>query len=281
MSSIKRNNRVDTHPGTRDRSKERDSRVVSAPVACAARHGIGPGLAVISGPVVEQEVGRLKRIIIENVWEFIGWGPVDPKTGKPIKERKGEYFHAWIETIKRLGFEPEWRKLNAADYGDATTRQRFILMARSDGRKVSWPMPTHGKIKDAKADLFSDAKPWRPAREIIDWNIKGKSIFGRKKPLSWKSLDRLLAGMLRHKWPNIFVEMIVPEIERSLAYSIRANMRRRHAGKRADRQKVRGSVNAAIRRLRQLRTDPPSCRQGRYVKSAPPKVELARRRARA
>lgn len=64
---------------------------------------------------------RVRRLIIENVWEFIGWGPVDPRTGKPLKSRKGEYFRAWIDTIRRLGFDPEWRKLNAADYGDATT----------------------------------------------------------------------------------------------------------------------------------------------------------------
>src|SRR6185312_15501824 len=55
---------------------------------------------------------RVKRMIIENVWEFTGWGPVDARTGKPIKARKGEYFRAWIETIRRLGFDPEWRKLN-------------------------------------------------------------------------------------------------------------------------------------------------------------------------
>jgi site-specific DNA-cytosine methylase len=90
---------------------------------------------------------RVKRMIIENVWEFIGWGPVDPRTGKPIKSRKGEYFRAWIDTIRRLGFEPEWRKLNAADYGDATTRQRFILMARSDSAAVAWPMPTHASAR--------------------------------------------------------------------------------------------------------------------------------------
>ena len=58
---------------------------------------------------------RVKRLIIENVWEFCGWGPVDPRTGKPIASRKGEYFRAWIDTIRRLGFDPEWRKLNAAD----------------------------------------------------------------------------------------------------------------------------------------------------------------------
>ena len=117
---------------------------------------------------------RVKRLIIENVWEFIGWGPVDPRTGKPIASRKGEYFHAWIETLKRLGFQPEWRKLNAADYGDATTRQRFILMARSDGRSVHWPMPTHAKRGSADGSLFAPANTWRPAREIIDWKLKGR-----------------------------------------------------------------------------------------------------------
>ena len=33
---------------------------------------------------------RVKRLIIENVWEFVKWGPVDEKTGKPIKAREGE-----------------------------------------------------------------------------------------------------------------------------------------------------------------------------------------------
>ncbi|RWO20682.1 DNA cytosine methyltransferase [Mesorhizobium sp.] len=151
---------------------------------------------------------RVKRIIIENVWEFCGWGPVDHRTGKPIASRKGEYFHAWIETLKRLGFDPEWRKLNAADYGDATTRQRFILMARSDGRKVSWPMPTHGRRNGAKLDMFADTKPWRPAREIIDWQIKGRSIFGRKKALAPKTLARIYAGAVKFGWPEPFLVVL-------------------------------------------------------------------------
>jgi len=151
---------------------------------------------------------RVKRIIIENVWEFCGWGPVDPKTGKPIKARKGEYFHAWIETIKRLGFEPEWRKLNAADYGDATTRKRFILMARSDRRRVSWPMPTHRRRDQIGNDLFDTAKPWRPAREIIDWSIRGKSIFNRKKDLAPKTMLRIYAGAERHGWPEPYLVIL-------------------------------------------------------------------------
>jgi DNA (cytosine-5)-methyltransferase 1 len=151
---------------------------------------------------------RVKRLIIENVWEFISWGPVDHKTGKPIKERKGEYFHAWIETIRRLGYDPEWRKLNAANYGDATTRQRFILMARNDGRKVSWPMPTHKRRDEVNSDLFTDDKPWRPAREIIDWKIKGKSIFNRKKPLAPKTLARIYAGAIKFGWPEPYLVVL-------------------------------------------------------------------------
>lgn len=151
---------------------------------------------------------RVKRLIIENVWEFISWGPVDHRTGKPVKSRKGEYFHAWIETIKRLGFEPEWRKLNAADFGGATTRQRFILMARSDGKKVHWPMPTHRKRDELNGDLFSGAQPWRPARDIIDWNIKGKSIFNRKKALAPKTLARIHAGAVKFGWPQPFIVVL-------------------------------------------------------------------------
>lgn len=151
---------------------------------------------------------RVKRMIIENVWEFVGWGPVDPRTGKPIKSRKGEYFRAWIDTIRRLGFDPEWRKLNAADYGDATTRSRFILHARSDSRSVGWAQPSHMKLVSDRLELFPSLKPWKPAREIIDWSIKGRSIFNRKKPLAPKTLARIHAGAVKFGWPEPFLVIL-------------------------------------------------------------------------
>jgi DNA (cytosine-5)-methyltransferase 1 len=146
---------------------------------------------------------RVRRIIIENVWEFRGWGPIDRRTGKPIKARKGEYFNAWIDTIRRLGFQPEWYRLNAADVGEATTRQRFILMARSDRRRVLWPVATH-----AKQDSSGELQPWRPARDIIDWSIKGRSIFNRKKPLAAKTLARIHAGAVKFNWPEPFLVIL-------------------------------------------------------------------------
>jgi len=151
---------------------------------------------------------RVKRMIIENVWEFCGWGPVDPRTGKPIKSRKGEYFRAWIDTIRRLGFEPEWHKLNAADYGDATTRSRFILKARSDSRSVAWAPRSHMKLVSDRLELFPTLQPWKPAREIIDWSIKGKSIFNRKKPLAAKTLARIHAGAVKFNWPEPFLVIL-------------------------------------------------------------------------
>jgi DNA (cytosine-5)-methyltransferase 1 len=151
---------------------------------------------------------RVKRVIIENVWEFCGWGPVDPRSSKPIAARKGEYFRAWIETIRRLGYEPEWKKLNAADYGDATTRQRFILMARNDGRRVVWPVATHQKKPEDGLALFPTVKPWRPAREIIDWSLRGRSIFNRKKPLAPKTLARIHAGAVKFHWPEPFLVIL-------------------------------------------------------------------------
>ncbi|MCD0419494.1 DNA cytosine methyltransferase [Rubrivivax sp. JA1024] len=139
------------------------------------------------------------RIIIENVWEFRHWGPVDAATGKPIKARRGEYFEAWLSVLRQLGYVLEYRKLNAADFGEATTRQRFIMFGRKDGKPIVWPQPTHGEGR---------ARPWRPARDIIDWRIKGKSIFGRKKPLSPKTLARIEAGMTKHGWPEPFLVVL-------------------------------------------------------------------------
>lgn len=198
---------------------------------------------------------RVKCLIIENVWEFRKWGPVDPQTGKPIKSREGEYFWAWINALKALSFTNlEWRKLNAADYGDATTRYRFILMARSDGQPVHWPMPTHRKRDEVGDDLFGGAKPWRPARDIIDWSIKGKSIFKRRKPLAPKTLLRILAGATKFNWPTPLIAMLTREIERSLLFYIRwAFTQRNQPTVVKKRQQRRAMARDHIARLRAFR----------------------------
>jgi DNA (cytosine-5)-methyltransferase 1 len=153
---------------------------------------------------------RVRVLLIENVPEFVEWGPLNAK-GRPIKSRKGEYFLAWVNYIKALGFKVEWRFLCAADYGDATTRERFFLVARSDGRPIRWPEPTHAPRRSV--DMFGSREQWRGAREIIDWSIRGASIFTRKAPLSVKTLTRIYAGAVKFAWPEPLIARLVRHID--------------------------------------------------------------------
>ena len=141
------------------------------------------------------EALRPKWIVVENVPEFQTWGPIG-SSNRPLQSRKGETFAAWLGALRSLGYTVEARVLNSADYGAATTRRRLFVVARLDGGArgrggVLWPAATHAPV--GTSSLFA-LEPWRAAREIIDWNERGASIFGRKKPLAPNTLKRIAAG---------------------------------------------------------------------------------------
>lgn len=131
-------------------------------------------------------------LLVENVPEFVEWGPVG-EDGLSIKARRGEYFEEFLGSLRALGYVVDWRILCAADHGDATTRRRFFLQARQDGR-IAWPEPTHSA--DPESNLFGGAR-YRTAREIIDWSLPGKSIFERRKPLAERTMRRIVEGIRR------------------------------------------------------------------------------------
>ena len=137
----------------------------------------------------------IDNLIIENVPEFQSWGPLGAN-GRPLRSKRGQLFEQFIASLRALGYRVEWRVLNCADYGDPTTRRRLFIMARRN-KAISWPEPTHVPASTlANAGLFADnRKPWRTAREIIDWSIPSKSIFERKRPLADKTLARIQAGL--------------------------------------------------------------------------------------
>lgn len=126
---------------------------------------------------------RPRVIILENVEEFQTWGPV--RKGKPVKKLTGQTFRKWLDQLRNLGYSVEWRELVAADYGAPTTRKRFFLIARCDGRPIVWPTPTHAPADspEVKAGL---RKPWRSAAEIIDWSLPTPSIFDTKESIREK-----------------------------------------------------------------------------------------------
>ena len=133
----------------------------------------------------------IDNIFIENVREFQDWGPLDAR-GKPIKSRKGETFRAFIQAIRSMGYSAEYRVQCAADFGDPTSRRRLIIMAKRGTKSIRWPEVSHGP----------DRKPYRTAREIIDWDVKGKSIFNRKRPLSPNTIRRIAAGLRKFGGKN-------------------------------------------------------------------------------
>ena len=122
-------------------------------------------------------------IMLENVEEFQTWGPV--RKGKPVKKLEGKTFHRWLEQLEALGYVVEWRELVAADYGAPTTRKRFFLIARRDGRPIVWPEPTHAPA-DSQEVKAGRKKPWRSAAEIIDWSLPCPSVFDTREEIKAK-----------------------------------------------------------------------------------------------
>lgn len=167
----------------------------------------------------------VKRMYVENVPDFLDWGPllpVDTKidgkiiaAGLPDPRRKGVFFRDWIESIKRSGYRVEWRILNAADYGAPTCRERLIVQAVriGTGEKIIWPHPTHTE----KPDLFVKNR-WVPAKDIIDWSIKGESIFNRKHPLAENTLRRIENGIRKYwgQWAEPFLILLRGTNEKQL-----------------------------------------------------------------
>lgn len=175
---------------------------------------------------------RPRIISMENVPEFLTWGPcialrgpngrvmkqttVQDKHGKetvklveaapgenvpkhiraltPDPKRKGQTFRQFVGHLEGLGYRVEWNELIASDYGAPTSRRRFFLLARCDGKPIVWPEPTHGDPKSIPVQT-GKRQPWHTAAEIIDWSLPCPSIFERKKPLAENTLKRIAKGL--------------------------------------------------------------------------------------
>ena len=138
-------------------------------------------------------------IIVENVPEWLTWSPLDKNGNVDVRYDKGHTFKGWVAALEGLGYTVDWRTLCCADYGDYTSRRRLFVMAKKHGQIV-WPSPTHSK----SGDMFTDK--WKPARDIIDWDNEGTSVFTRKKKLSENTMKRIIAG----------IEKFCPEVQEFL-----------------------------------------------------------------
>ncbi|HEY4326137.1 MAG TPA: DNA cytosine methyltransferase [Mucilaginibacter sp.] len=176
-------------------------------------------------------------VMIENVVEFMSWGPVkirikkhikedlanciyantELKTGidkktklecywwQPISTLNGSKWMQWCERVESYGYESQWKRLNSADYGVAQTRDRLFGCFAKKGLPIVWPKPTHSK--NAKPDMFSDLQQWKAVKEVLDLKNIGESIFNRdlntnlrkqdRKPLCKNTMKRYYKGCIK------------------------------------------------------------------------------------
>jgi DNA (cytosine-5)-methyltransferase 1 len=135
-------------------------------------------------------------IQIENVVEFMAWGPLD-ENGKPISRRNGQDWLRWKKQMCSHGYYDEWRELNAADFGAYTSRNRLFGVFAKHENPVCWPEASHTK-KPEKYSLHKELKKWMPVKDVLNFSDEGESIFTRKKPLSDKTLERIYAGLIKY-----------------------------------------------------------------------------------
>ncbi len=147
---------------------------------------------------------RPRVIMLENVEEFVTWGPV--RKGKPVKSKAGQTFRKWKKQLEDLGYKVEHREIVVADLGAPTTRKRFVLVARCDGKPIVWPERTHAP-RDSEEVKSGKLLPWRSAAEIIDWSVPCFSVFASKqeikekygvnavRPLAENTMRRVIRGV--------------------------------------------------------------------------------------
>lgn len=131
---------------------------------------------------------------IENVEEFMCWGDLD-ENGKPVSKEQGKCYMRWLSKVCSYGYDFDYRILNSADFGAYTSRRRYFGQFAKKGLPIAFPVPTYSR--QGGSDLFNTYRKWKAVREVLDLNDEGESIFGRRKPLVEKTLERIYAGLVK------------------------------------------------------------------------------------
>lgn len=169
-------------------------------------------------------------VTIENVVEFMDWGPLQIKPKRnyitdegwqateltmmknkhketvygwiPIPELKGTDFKRWCNEMCEHGYKMDWVEMNAANYGAYTSRNRLYGCFAVPEIPIVWPTKTHNKLGN------KGLQKWNAVKEKIDFKDEGYSIFYRstnmnipkafRQDICENTLERLLKGCIKH-----------------------------------------------------------------------------------
>jgi DNA (cytosine-5)-methyltransferase 1 len=114
------------------------------------------------------------------------------------------YRRGLLTKLSKMGYQPEWKILQAADYGVPQLRPRFVLIALApkDAEFFSWPIETgpHGTVGTTLIDLMGangwpGAEPWaKKAGGIAPTVVGGSKKHGgpdlgpTRARLQWRGL---------------------------------------------------------------------------------------------
>ncbi len=175
-------------------------------------------------------------ITIENVQEFLKWGPLyhvyrnknnivewKYKRGReiiwsinsnekdlkpfmlPIKQRESEDYELWKQIFKSKGYSYDYKILNAADFGEYTSRKRYYGCFAKNDFPITFPEPTH--VSKEKHHLYLHLKLHNAVREKLELEDLGVSIFGLNKLGKYyesKTITRVHGGVEKFEGEEYF-----------------------------------------------------------------------------
>jgi len=100
--------------------------------------------------------------------------------------------------MQAYGYNFEYRILNAADFGAYTSRRRYFAQFMRSGLPIAWPAATHSK-KPGGGGLFNALQPWRPVKDVLDFEDEGQSIFIDLYPKTFKGAKKYLSAKVKSK----------------------------------------------------------------------------------
>lgn len=211
------------------------------PRLCAQRLALRPGdlAALIGGPPCQgfSESNRRTRSLenprnhlYKQFFRYVrdlqpAWFVLENVAGlRTLADSK--ILDAILDSAKSIGYQANWKELNAVEYGVPQVRRRMFVVGNRVGAPILFPDPTHGEgllplvtVRDAIKDLpllrvgaDADELPYRTNSEFSPYQ---KLMRNGKKRVSGNLVTRnaaIIVDRYRHIKPGENWEAIPPEL---------------------------------------------------------------------